>query len=196
MKKSNLLLFLIVFILTFIPKVVFSAPTDIIDDPSQMDSLIPKVKATLAKEFGIFVNLPVRYFLVKGEELDRVYSGTYRGSEIGLHRYVNGAHEIYIMKGMSEDSFEATLAHELTHAWQIERCVPEQDKIVREGFARWIEYKYLDLIGAYVLANSVKRDADPVYGVGFKKMLDLEDKVGAKEMINKIKTVVTINDIK
>ena len=194
--RRKTLLFLIVFVLSFIPSVVFSAPTDIINDPNQMEALIPKVKATLAKDFGIFIRIPVKCYLVKGEELDKVYSGTYRGAEVGLHQYRNGRHEIYIMKGMSEDSFEATLAHELTHAWQVERCVPEQDKVVREGFARWIEYKYLDLIGAYVLANSVKRDADPVYGVGFKKMLELEDKVGAKNMLDKVKNIVSINDIK
>lgn len=196
MKKSSFLLFLILFILAFIPKIVFSAPTDIINDASQMEPLIPKVKATLAKEFGIFVNLPVKYYLVKGEELDKVYSGTYRGSEIGLHTFRGGVHEIYIMKGMSEDSVEATLAHELTHAWQMERCVSNQDRVVKEGFARWIEYKYLDLSGAYIMANSVKGDADPVYGVGLKKMFELEDKIGEKEMPNKIRTIVTINDIK
>ena len=196
MKKSNLLLFVILFIFVFIPRAVFSAPTDIINEANQMEPLIPKVKATLAKEFGIFINYPVKYFLVKSEELDNVYSGTYRGSEIGLHRYANGVHEVYIMKGMSEDSFEATLAHELTHAWQIERCVPEQDLVVREGFARWIEYKYLDFIGAYVLANRVKNDADPVYGVGLKKMFELEDKIGDKAMTNRVRSVVNINDIK
>ena len=46
------------------------------------------------------------------------------------------------------------------------------------------------------MANSVKRDADPVYGVGFKKMLELEDKVGSKNMLDKVKNIVNINDIK
>lgn len=195
MRKN--ILFLVVFILSFIPSIVLSAPTDIINDSKQMDALIPKVKATLVKEFGIFIAITVDYHLVEGSEMDKIMNdSTYKGAEIGLHRFVNGRHEIYLMKGMSEDEFCATLAHELTHAWQIERCVRSQDMIVREGFAKWIEYKYLDLIGAYALANRMKEVADPVYGVGFKKMLDLEDKVGTKEMPNKIKTIVTINDIK
>ena len=195
MRKN--ILFLAIFILSFIPSIVFAASTDIINDSKQMDALIPKVKATLVKEFGIFITLPVDYHLLEGSEMDKIMNdGTYKGAEIGLHRFVNGRHEVYIMKGMNEDQFCSTLAHELTHAWQIERCVRNQDGVVKEGFARWVEYKYLDLIGAYALANSVKEVADPVYGVGFRKMLDLEDKIGAKEMTNKIKTIVTIDDIK
>ena len=62
MRKN--ILFLAIFILSFIPSIVFAASTDIINDSKQMDALIPKVKATLVKEFGISIFLSLFLFLI------------------------------------------------------------------------------------------------------------------------------------
>lgn len=165
----------------------------VISSQQELEQTAVQVRQMLISEFGIAVRLPMTVKLVTGQEMDNLYNGAYRGAEIGLYRRVPSGHEIYIMKDMNEDEVTGTLAHEMTHAWQAEACVPSQDIVVKEGFASWIEYKIYDKIGAYTYSNGIKAKADPVYGVGIKKMLEWEDKVGARALPVKIRSIVSIS---
>lgn len=171
----------------------FTGGYKIISSQSDLESIKNDVTRMLITEFGIAIRLPLTVKLVSGKELDALYNGAYRGAEIGLYKRVPSGHEIYIMTGMSQDEVTGTMAHEMTHAWQAEACVPNQDTVIKEGFACWVEYKVLDKIGAYNLANNIKMQADPVYGVGMKKMLEWEDKVGAKQLPIRIRKVVNVS---
>lgn len=189
-KKS--LLFLCCFLIFAAGRI--SAAYTIIENDGQFQPVFQQARALLASNFGISVNGPVRALLVDGAKLDALYSGAYRGNQIGLYRRAGGVHEIYVMGDRDRDQVLGTSAHELVHAWQSEACRPDQDIVVKEGFALWIEYKLMDRTGAYALANQIRNTADPVYGVGLKRMLDWEQQIGEKELIRRIRNVKTVED--
>jgi aminopeptidase N len=126
--------------------------------------------------------------------MDKLFSGSpYHGAEIGL--YLPGAeHNVYVMNDWGQDICSGVMAHEYTHAWQNEKCPANQELAIREGFAVWIQYKYLDKIGAGATARPLLEYEDPVYGVGIKTMLAWEDKVGAKKMVDLVQHVSKISD--
>ncbi len=148
----------------------------------------------LLSNFAIALKLPVTGLLVPAKKLDELYSGAYRGAEVGFYHFVNGRHEMYVMQDMDRDDCIGTTAHELVHAWQTECCPIDQDIVVKEGFARWVQYKLFDKTGAYVRAQSIKEAADPVYGVGFKKMLEWEDQLGEVGVVLKVRKVKKLSD--
>jgi hypothetical protein len=166
----------------------------VISTQADLDAVMVQVRQLLIAQFALTLRLPVKGTLVSGAKLDELYGGAYRGAQIGLYRNKGTYHEIYIMIDMGKDNCLATLSHEMTHAWQMESCPANQDILVKEGFARWVEYKTLLKTGAYIPAQNLREQADPVYGVGFKKMLELEDKLGEMGLVQKVKTMRTLND--
>ena len=166
----------------------------VISTQEDFEPVIESARQLLKTYYAIVLRLPVKGSLVTGAELDALYGGAYRGAEVGLYRYRSSLHEIYVMKDMSKDECTATTCHELVHAWQKENCPADQDILVSEGLARWIEYKILDKTGAYTLARGLFEHADPVYGVGFKTMLEWEDKLGEMGVVLKAKRVKTLQD--
>ncbi len=172
----------------------FAASYKIIKTDSDLADVYKESQAIMLRDFGMALRLPVKTQVVSAKKLDEMYGGIYRGAEIGLYRYTSSGHEIYIMEDQEKDAAMGTLIHEMTHAWQTECCPRNQETTVKEGFACWVQYKCLDKIGAYILANSIKQQADPIYGVGFKKMLEWEDKVGEKQLPIRIRKIITIND--
>ena len=101
---------------------------------------------------------------------------------------------IYVQNGMPYDMAFQILAHEYGHAWEHQNKnkqlinQPSND-IFTEGFARWVEYYTIKEFGLKEEANLLIRDAkdknmcDPIYGIGFKKMLKLEKKLGSKQAV-------------
>ncbi|MDQ7824771.1 MAG: M1 family aminopeptidase [Candidatus Eremiobacteraeota bacterium] len=194
-RLAGALVFLALFsALWFLPRALHAAESPrVISTQSDFDAVMAETRRLLAAYFGISYKLPVQGFLVTGTKLDELYAGAYRGAQVGLYRYKGSGHEIYVMKEMDRDKTIATAAHELTHAWQVEACPSDQDLVVREGFARWVEYKILEKTGAYAEARSLAEHADPVYGVGFKKMLEWEDAWGERELPRKVQTMKSLS---
>lgn len=168
-------------------------PYKIISSENDFNDVMNQAKQVLLSGFGISLKYPVSGFLVTGKKLDEIYAGEYRGAETGLYLYRNGRHEVFIMKDMSFDNCIGTTSHELVHAWQLENCPVNQDRIVKEGFANWVEYKVYQKMGAFTFARSMIEQADPVYGVGMKKMLEWEDKWGDFGLVQKIRSIKTLS---
>jgi hypothetical protein len=166
----------------------------IIQTQQDFEALITEARQLLLVNFAIAVKLPVKGTLVSAQELDKLYSGVYRGAQTGFYHFAGDHHEIYMMTDMDRDECLATTCHEMVHAWQTEMCPRDQDVVVREGFARWVEYKMLDKIGAYYRARNLAETADPVYGVGFKKMQELEDKLGEMGVVLKVRQIKKLSD--
>lgn len=158
------------------------------------DALLSKIEDFVHGRFGMSVKSPVKVIIATGEQLDSMYTGAYKGAESGLYKINGGVHCLYILTGMNKDAFMGCVAHEYTHAWQWENAPNNQDSILKEGFAKWIEYKYYQSAGAYTEANRVMALADPVYGVGFKLMLNVEDKRGEKGVVEFAKKAVKYTD--
>lgn len=166
----------------------------IIQTQQDFEALIPEARQLLMVNFAIAVRLPVKATLASAQELDRLYSGVYRGAQTGFYHFAGDHHEIYMMTDMDRDDCLATTCHELVHAWQTEMCPRDQDVVVREGFARWVEYKILDKTGAYYRARNLAETADPVYGVGFKKMQEWEDQLGEMGVVIKVRKIKNLSD--
>ncbi len=179
-------------ILLFLAHPADSANMKMINTQEELTPLITKTKNILAADFNIFLRLPIKIMLLTGSQMEEYQKQ--KGIEIGLYSWGKDGHEIRLLAGMNEDDLTATLAHEMTHAWQRENCTPAQGIVIQEGFARWVEYKVLDKIGAYIQANNVKESTHPTYRPGFIKMCEWEDEVGAKSLVQKIRKVNSLDD--
>lgn len=204
---ARLLFFLLTSLLVLLPSASFSGgdyletrkkeqeALRLISSQEEAEALLPTV-ADLLRDLEIRVRKPLSLTLVTPEQLDAMYQGVYRGAEIGLYRWESEKHAVYVMKDLSRDQFVGTLAHEVTHGWQVEECPRSQEQIIREGFANWVEYRLYLKMEAFELAGRVRDHADPVYGVGFKEILALEDALGVRGVVQKVRSVRTLADLK
>ncbi|MGE0490919.1 MAG: hypothetical protein AB7S38_17060 [Vulcanimicrobiota bacterium] len=172
-------------------------PYEKIKTQAQADEVGKEVLADLNKLFGMRLTKPVDLHLVDPKVMDAKFaSSPYKGAEIGLYTGIeNGRHQVWVMEGWSRDVCQGVTAHELTHAWQTENGLNHQDQALIEGLAMWIEQRYYDHLGAYQLAENVRDTADPVYGVGIKALLALEDKVGALKVLAEVRKVRTADQL-
>ena len=65
--------------------------------------------------------------------------GRYQVSQMGSER----SHQIAVRPNLATPIFQSILAHELVHAFQTELRLLEQNRALREGMARWVEYHFL-----------------------------------------------------
>lgn len=145
---------------------------------------------------GIRVKGKIQFHFVDSPALDAVWEGPrYVGVEPGMYKYKDGIHHIYILKNIDSDTFLGICGHEYAHAWQAENCPSGQDKILREGFARWCEIKTLEADGAYLLARKYRLSADWNYRAGYTILLRYEDKNGQQAVIDMVKTVKDIQQL-
>lgn len=100
----------------------------------------------------------------------------------GFYRPYN-PEEIWIVSGLSYPRTLGAMAHELTHAWQSTES-PLQDRKLKEGFARWVQYKVLLAEGHDGVAAGLRRERDPDYGGGLRALLDIEERSGAAAVID------------
>lgn len=172
-------------------------PYEVIDKQAQAEGVMRDVVATMSSRFGLRLSMPVQLHLVEPKVMDELLGDSpYHGAEIGLYTGIaNGKHQLYVMKGWARDYCAGITAHELTHAWQQENVPADQDLVLREGFAKWVEYKYYDLTGAYTYSQQVRETSDPVYGVGFFAVLDTEAVVGATKVADTMKNARSVKDL-
>lgn len=144
--------------------------------------------ASIGRHLQLRINVYPKFKLVTVNELDQLAKGLERRLHIGLYRW-EGGHSVYILTDMNRDKFFGVAVHELTHAWQMENAPMDQDIVIREGFASWVAYKILQMDGALIAASDIHNMADPVYGIGFKLMLDMEKTYGVNGLIEQMKTM-------
>ena len=85
--------------------------------------------------------------------------------------------------------FKAIVAHELAHAWEREQEILTSDRGLREGFARWIEYKVLQSEGLHAEAARVAGIRTWRYGRGVRTLLAVERKQGEGGVLEFIRGV-------
>lgn len=168
-----------------------------VDSDAEGQALLSDVRTRLLALYGLSLSQPVVLHLADGPAMDALMaSSPYKGAEIGLHRMGrDGIHHIYVLKGESRDTAGGILAHEYTHAWQSERCPRRQEQALIEGFAMWVQCKYLQNVGAYASARNItERMADVVYGVGLKAMLAWEDEIGDRALVQRVQQVSALSE--
>lgn len=156
--------------------------------------IVEDTKIFLRRNFGIVLKKPVFIKLVSGEEFNlkgiilelRGVQGHYHYENLGK----NGmAHMVYMQKGLDKKRFFGILAHELTHAFLRENQLMGTDRYLREGFARWIEYKTFLSLGLTQEAEKILKLQTLKHGKAVEKFIKLEQKVGALKAMEIIRKV-------
>lgn len=119
----------------------------IIGSSVQARMALDEVREQLDQEFGIRLTWPVLLELKQPPALGwkaEAYNsegnmGRYTLQEMGDKR----AHQVMIIPGLPRPRFCALLAHELVHAFQREKGILVSNQGLREGMARWVEYRFL-----------------------------------------------------
>lgn len=155
-----------------------------IDTSAEIETLYKEIQNFVQSLTGVKVDasaVPVR--LVQADELDTRFAES-SGRSFRAHAFYRAYNPeiIYVLSGHSAYDLGPTLAHEYTHAWQSRVC-PPQDRMVTEGFASWVGYKYALSKGYSEQAQQMLRARDPDYGEGLKHCLELEKKSGVKGLV-------------
>jgi hypothetical protein len=93
---------------------------------------------------------------------------------------------MYLLYGMPRMEIVNTVAHELAHVWQFNRARFRNERQWSEGSCNYAAYLVL---GRYpgressFFRTSLMRDADPVYGDGFRRVKTLADAEGNKAWV-------------
>ncbi len=109
---------------------------------------------------------------------------------LGFYRAYN-PEMIYVLSGHSKPELAPIVAHEYVHAWQSENC-PAQDRSLTEGFATWVQYKYLMSQGKTVEARGLINSGRPDYDEGLNACLKIEKQKGVKGLLKYVTTETKI----
>ena len=181
-----------------------SCNKDKITTRDDVNKLYDKVKLYVKKSCGISVDLPSEKIILSssaelkertknvgylsGQRVLGYCYTTYALSNLYNHR----AHTIYIQNGMPYELAFKTLSHEYGHAWDhqntdLEIMKQSKDHAFSEGFAEWVSYNTMKEYGikdkVEQMTNTPEKDLDPIYGVGFQKMLKLEENLRSKHAL-------------
>lgn len=106
---------------------------------------------------------------------------------LGFFEQRGQARTIYIERGLPRATFIGTLAHEYAHAWQVDHAPPQQDLLLREGFAEWLAYRVLIAQGNTREAARATRREDE-YGRGLRHFIALEQQAGRQRVLSEART--------
>lgn len=118
-----------------------------IDNSVQAKMAMEDVRRQLSSEFQIQLKWPVLLELKTPPA--RGWKSTFYNPEGNLARHqvvqlkAGSAHQVLIRPGLPRVRFKSLLAHEFVHAFQHEANFLSQNRSLREGMARWVEYHFL-----------------------------------------------------
>ena len=118
-----------------------------------------------------------------GQELGATLATTYQRSQAEVQRIVDG---VAILRGVPSIVFEGTLAHELGHVWLIAQAVQGWPPSDEEGFCQLLAYRYYSQVStddSRHQARQIERNADAIYGEGFRRVRAMADAVGFHHLL-------------
>lgn len=145
------------------------------DGPAEINALYKKVQDILEKEFNMRIGASANI------EISKV-----RGTIMGYRRSITNyygremAGKIGIQHKMNVLLTLATLAHEYAHEWQLRKNPKLTRLVLVEGFATWVEYKFMCRIGQRDLSIKLIEGSPQIYRDGFGIMMELEKEYGTK----------------
>jgi Peptidase of plants and bacteria len=164
----------------------------------QAEPLYRQVRAQLMRELTLDVDVLPRLTLVGRARLQALHRQTAvdAGANLppggdpqhlqGFFHRVNDQQNIYIEHYLPQVQFQSVAAHELTHAWQATHVPHNQPEKIVEGFAEWVAYSILQVLGEREEAERLTKRND-IYGEGLRYFLDLERKHGRSAVIQRAK---------
>jgi len=147
-----------------------------IDDPGQAQALYMEVQDIAARQLDLALSIPTPLVLVDSGQLQAVLQtiGSDHPSETkqlrGVYARKGLKRGIYVESGLPRVQMIEVIAHELGHAWQAERKPLLSDPVLVEGFAEWVAYKVLDVLGETTAQDIMLKRTD-VYGQGLRRVL-------------------------
>jgi hypothetical protein len=153
-------------------------------DPTRARELFEHVTHVVTDQLDLGLNVGTDFTLVDHQHLQRLVEEAHLEIEGGDTDHVVGLfvrqgrkRVMYLLSGLPQVLLIQTVAHEWAHAWQGENCPLLRDALVREGFAEWVAYKALQVMGA-VKKMKLMEQQDGLYGNGLRKMLEVERRDG------------------
>jgi len=158
-------------------------------DPARAQALFEHAARVVTDQLWLGLNVGTDFALVDHQHLQRlaeeVFSTPHDDPDkvVGLFVRKGRKRVMYLLSGLPQILLTQTVAHEWAHAWQGENCPLLQDPLVREGFAEWVAYKTLQVMGA-VKKMALMEQQDGLYGEGLREMLELERRDGVSSVID------------
>lgn len=147
-----------------------------IDQAAQAQALYSEV-LTIAKEhLGLELGVATALVPVDAEQLAVVLqkmggaSPTEQRSPRGVYARKGMRRAIYVELGLPRVQMIGVIAHELGHAWQAERKPLLDDPLLVEGFAEWVAFRVLGILGESSAKNAMIGRSD-IYGQGLRQVL-------------------------
>ncbi len=115
--------------------------------------------------------------LVEQDKLDQM------GGEPVLGLYEEGM--IWISLALTRQEAMAVIAHEYGHAWHFDNnpAARRLSETIREGFADWVAYRFLQDQGAGPGAQRLRFQNLSPYGVGLRHLLEIEELGGSEAVL-------------
>ena len=166
-------------------------------DPLMVEIVSVEVKGILAT-IGLSIPGDVPVHLVDKKKLAAVAADIYQDKTKGItnsvtkrlgDERVSVTHAVYILSNLPRVEFSGVLIHEYLHVWLNENGIKMSLEEV-EGFCN-LGYMLSNLHSeealAGVLQKTIEKDADPVYGDGYRSMKNRLDISGWKALIEEVK---------
>jgi len=156
-------------------------PTAVFES-EQAKVLMREVAGWLA-DFGLKVDpRPIEVHLVNKDALRRLASGASKNSQgfvdVEVTQNMSGeiqkqSFRMYLLYGMPRAQMIGTIAHELTHVWQLLNGGQDENEAISEGSCNYSVYLVLQKIGtdqADFMIDNMLNDTGAVYGKGLKQI--------------------------
>lgn len=147
-----------------------------IDDSNQAQALYAQVQQIAAKQMGLVLGVPTPLVPVDFRQLQAVLATLANGHPAeqrqprGIYARKGSKRGIYVELGLPRIDMIQVIAHELGHAWQMERKPLLDDPLLIEGFAEWVAYKTLEALGEGAAMQRMVSRQD-IYGQGLRQLL-------------------------
>ena len=136
-------------------------------------------------------SIPIK--LVNLMELNKKTGSKSHGDLKGFTQFIddnsNNKFKIFILFGLPQIEFEATLAHELLHVW-LEKNNFHSKLQITEGFCnlgRALIYENDGTRFSKIHLTAMENDSNPIYGTGYRNMKSIHQKLGWKKLIDNFK---------
>ena len=89
--------------------------------------------------------------------------------------------DLFVESHLTKIHFAGVLAHELLHAWNFQNLILDIPNQWSEGMcnvASYLTYKSIDFPLARIYEENMMKDTDPIYGDGFRMVLDYYERYG------------------
>lgn len=161
----------------------FQCVTDIVKGKR----VLTEARSLLADDFHIRIREPVLLELFSTKYWSpaslryvmRGAVGSYQPHPMGRYN----THSIHVLNGLKRSRFKAIVAHEMVHAYEREARILATNRSLREGFARWIEYKVLQREGEQRECQKLLRLRKWSSGRSIHELLAVERRGGVKAVL-------------